>query len=147
MSRDPIEEQGFIPVVGRQSDDELDSANAGNLFRFGCNNPVSDFDALGLWPSQYHFLRLFWLPVKEVHQQAVLRAISGLYFGDDQNLIAAVVWVDSGPHFQDVVNSFMHAMKAPHQSEADARKKANEFVGTHLTAAEEFLCKYCGRDT
>jgi hypothetical protein len=107
------------------------------------NDPISRFDSLGLWPSQFDFLGVN-IPTPRTHQRAIRRAIPSLSYYDEQWVVAAVVYVDSSA-FQSTENSFMHAMRAPKQSIADARSLANTFVRTHIREAERLLCWTCTR--
>lgn len=54
-------------------------------------------------------------------------------------LILTYATLDVDEH-QSLRDSYMHAMRAPFQSKATARRRANGFVRGHLLAAERLLC-------
>jgi RHS repeat-associated protein len=147
LSRDPIEEQGFILLMGDQIDDEADLANAGNLYRFVGNNPVNEFDPLGFWPSSSPFLGFLLGGIPLTHQNANARATQelGISAGDLFVINSATVDMDEGPGQQEPRNAFQHAMRngVSRQTDTDARALANNFVRNNLSQAEDLLCN-CG---
>jgi hypothetical protein len=128
-------------LIGDSIDDEDDSANAGNLYRFVGNNPVNAFDASGLWPSSSPFLGILIGGTPLTHQNAAARALPvrgtdllAVQFADKS--------VDDAP-FQKPALSYMHAMRDGTASQTDtvARQKANQWVKDNLSKAEDELCK------
>jgi hypothetical protein len=102
------------------------------------NNPITETDALGLWPSSSPFLGFLInghaIPLTHQNANQASLPISG---GDLIMVNAATKFVDT---FQKTGDSYMHAMKAPHQDGGAAKLLANAFVKTHLIAAESELC-------
>jgi RHS repeat-associated protein len=141
LTRDPAEEPGCTLLLDDVADDEDDQINAGNLYRFAVNNPVSTFDGLGLWPSSSPFLGFLIGGTPLTHQKANKRELP-VSPGELFVINYASVAVDAD---QVPADSFKHAMRdgtAP-QSDADARASANDFVKHNLSQAEDLLCN-CG---
>ena len=141
LSRDPVEEDGSELITEDDTDGGPDAQNGGNLYRFVKNNPITDTDALGLWPSSHHFLGyIVGLDTPLTHQQSIVRAIPGLSSHDYEILKAATVEVDEG---QGTAESYQHAMRdgLANQSVSAAKDAANHFVGLHLKVAQILLCR------
>jgi RHS repeat-associated protein len=139
LSRDPLTAPESVSESIVTVDTSLEPLAAPYLF--ANNTPVEAIDHLGLWPTTSHMFGL-QLPIPETHQNAIRRQImASTQLGEDELIMAAVAWVDSEPGSQDAGNSFMHAMRAPHQATADAKRLSNEYVRGHLTLAEKYLCQ------
>ena len=137
-SRDPMEELGSILITQDVVDEDAESENDGSPYRFANNNPITETDTLGLWPSSSPFLGFLinGHPIPLTHQNA---NHASLPTGSlDMIMIdGATKFVDT---FQGTQDSYMHAMKAPGQDGGIAKQRANAFVKEHLIAAESELC-------
>jgi RHS repeat-associated protein len=147
LTRDPADELGFNLTSEDEADGGPDSdlQNSGNLFRFVNNNPITETDGLGLWPSSHNPLGvIIGIHSPLVHQASIKRAIPGLDARDYAISNAATVEVDEG---QGTAESYQHAMRdgLANQSVSAAKDKANDFVRLHLSKAEILLCS-CNLD-
>jgi hypothetical protein len=139
LSRDPAAEIGANLNILDPFKDASSAYNLENLYRFIYGNPLTETDDVGLWPSSTHPLGwLLSLSMPHTHQHSIRRAIPGLSDHDYELLDDATVEVDQG---QGTVDSYQHAMAAPNQSKADARRQANNFVRMNLVLAK---FSYCG---
>ena len=105
--------------------DTIGEAGGINLYRFVGNNPVNKVDPLGLWASDSLF---------PVHQYIIDRALAFLPDQSRQIIKDAQVTVDK---YQGSRDDFMHAMKSPNDSLADAVDKTNAFIAAHLRNAQQ----------
>ena len=142
LSRDPIDELGSMLMTEDAVDDDGDSENDGNLYRFVNNDPISQTDALGLWPSSSPFLGFLinGHAIPLTHQNANQASLP-ISSGDLIMVNAATKFVDT---FQKTQDSYMHAMKAPNQDGGVAKQLANDFVKKYLIQAETELCGCSG---
>jgi hypothetical protein len=105
------------------------------------NNPISETDTLGLWPSSSPFLGFLLGGIPLTHQNANQRElpVSG---GELGVINYSSVEMDEGEHQQDPDRSYQHAMRDgnAHQSDALARALANDWVRENLSKAEDLLC-------
>lgn len=144
LSRDPVEEQGFIVLAGDQIG-ASDLANAGNLYRCAGNNCSANIDSLGLWAtSVHHQIVEDWLTDPKYRNYPwrccsidVVRAIQD--GSDDVDGVfhngwpSPIAWCEA----QSSRNSYQHAMTdgAANQTPAEASAKYNQFVTHNLFQA------------
>lgn len=115
----------YMPGLDRSKDPQLPGMggafNPSNLalYTYSHQRPIIFLDPNGKWASQKGFY---------VHQR-VTYLIIGSTLDRERNAILASghVFADS-KQFQDVDSSYRHAMRAPGQSVADAKQKADAFV-------------------
>jgi RHS repeat-associated protein len=139
-SRDPLTDQSpLLEGPDPADDDDKPSFEPESApMRFVNNNPISSYDAVGLWPSSSPFLGFFLGGIPLTHQNANQRELP---ISSDEMIMVneASKFVDTS---QDAADSYMHAMRdgTAHQPDSVARAKANQFVREHLSKAEDFLC-------
>lgn len=85
---------------------------------------------LMMWPSQYGYY---------THQNSVKRVLkNALSAKDMKRLLFAIQYADR-PEWQTVEFSYRHAMTPAGTSQADARKRANQFVDDEIRIAQNFM--------
>ena len=139
LNRDPLASQS--PIVVQGINQEFLSSENPELAPalFVRNNPGTYFDAVGLWPSMNHWL-LYPAPNPQTHENSIGRTLP---MDLPDRLHAALILTFATLEVeedQSVAGSFKHAMSAPWQSKARARQNANDFVASHISSAQEFLC-------
>jgi len=106
---------------------------------FAKNDPTSNIDALGLWPSSSPFLGVLIGGVPLTHQNANQRDLpltaTELFFVNE-----ASKFVDED---QAPAQSYEHAMRngALNEPDSTARARANNWVSSHLSNAQTLLCE------
>jgi len=95
-----------------------------NPYAYGLNNPYKYIDVDGQWPSK----------IILIHQASINRVLSGLPARDRVILNERQVAMDND---QSSAGAFMHAMRAPRQSDVQAWEAANTFVRNELAIARQ----------
>jgi hypothetical protein len=96
-----------------------------NMYAYVRNNPLRMVDANGKWPT-------------EIHNQITDRAFPGLSAHQRDILKSASYKMDHCLTCQSEGNSYQHSMRAPSENPADAKQKANDFIGDEEHLAQGY---------
>jgi RHS repeat-associated protein len=106
---------------------------------FVLNNPNSHWDFLGLWPTKNHFLGV-QIGTPLTHQISIARTIPASF--PHRSLAVLILSFQTALVDEDQTRSgsYKHAMRGGFEHRSTARRRANNWVRTHLQNAERELC-------
>lgn len=142
LSRDPLLSKS-VHEDDSEPDEVVDTENGQMVFVN--NDPISQIDAFGLWPSAspwYGMLINGGTFIPFTHENANNRVIPGSS-SDIATLNAATVFVD-GDQGASYESTAKHAMSSPGEPKQLARVMANLWVAKTLTMAQQNLCPCTG---
>jgi RHS repeat-associated protein len=96
-----------------------------NMYIYVRDNPLRMVDPNGKWPT-------------EIHNEIIDKAFPGLSARQRDVLKSASYKMDHCMTCQSEGNSYQHSMRAPSENPADAKQKANDFIGTEEHMAQGF---------
>ncbi len=122
----------YDPLVGRFVSEDPAGFNGGaNWYGYVANQPVDSVDPMGLWSTDAH--------------NFIINSAFGNCLSEPQlkRLREASAYVDR-PVGQLESNAYQHGMRGgPNQSEADARRRAADFIKGHEQRARSLAPKGC----
>jgi len=131
LSRDPIDEPGFIMLVANEVIQQSSPAPSGNPYGFVGNDPVTYFDVLGFWRSGEHMslTKIAWnnarLPSKLVGITSIYKTI------EDAN-----VAVDGGDSANDLRRHYNRELNG---DIANAKQRYSEWLRIQQTSFDNLL--------
>jgi RHS repeat-associated protein len=129
--------RAYDPRTGRWlSRDPLGEGAGANLYRYVADTPVNAVDRSGLYSSAITPVNNA-IGYQPVHQTAIDRALGFLPARDREILKYEQVYADQE---QAPAAQYQHAMRSEHQSVAEAKALANEYVRRKLRNARELEC-------
>ena len=117
----------YSSALGRFiSEDPVGIAGGINLYAYVANDPVNFADPQGTWPSKMGV---------HVHQWSADRMLTDRLSPQELEMLKQGLKDADASEYQDVEDSYRHAMTGNEKSKTDARKKANDFVRDELNKA------------